>query len=215
MIISFRHRFIFIAIPKTATHAFRNALRPCLVPNDWEQCNLFERKTFPVKPLAQISHGHLTYREVQPFLLPQIEKEFFKFCTVRNPYDRFVSASYFINRENEFMRADPLSAMKKIIQDRKTKQEILFRPQHEFVTDHKGCLAVDYVCKFETLQKDFDFVCRKIQLSSTPLQSVNVTGLPSQKNNYDEELRGMVEDFYQKDFDLFNYPTNLKTAPVM
>ena len=34
MIISHKHRFIFVAVPKTATHAVRKALRPHL-GRDW------------------------------------------------------------------------------------------------------------------------------------------------------------------------------------
>lgn len=41
MIISPQHRFIFAAIPKTGTHAVRQALREHMGPQDLEQVGLF------------------------------------------------------------------------------------------------------------------------------------------------------------------------------
>lgn len=205
MIISFRHKFVFVAVPKTATHAFRVALRAHLSERDWEQCVLFERKFFPVKPLAQIGHGHITWHEVKPFLLPQMRAEYFKFCTVRNPYERFVSYCRFINRDNPKMPNDALGAMKRIIEDEKTRREILFRPQAEFVTDEDGELMVDYVCRFENLQADFDKVCEKLGLPAARLQRINSTDSENCRNVYDDELKDMVREFYQQDFETFGY----------
>ena len=162
MIVSFQHRFIFVAIPKTATHALRVALRPHLGPHDWEQCALFTTKTFPVTALAQIGHGHLTCRQVLPFLLPDVWEGFFRFCTVRNPYDRFVSYCYFMNRENQRMLKDPLGTMKQVIEDRQDAEQVLFRPQCEFVIDEEGRLMVDYVSRFEALQSHFDHICQRL-----------------------------------------------------
>ena len=205
MIVSFHHRFIFVAIPKTATHAFRVALRPHLAPRDWEQCILFEKKFFPVEALAQIGHGHISCQQVRPLLLPSIWNGFFKFCTVRNPYDRFLSYSYFVNRDNNKMLSEPLGTMKRMLQDKKAKQEILFRPQSEFVVDEDGQLAVDYICKFEALQSHFDTVCSRLHLPSTSLQRINVLKNRPAGSVYDEELRGMVQEEYRRDFDLFSY----------
>ena len=43
-IISHQHRFVFVAVPKVASHSIRFALRPFLDDNDEEQVSLFVRK---------------------------------------------------------------------------------------------------------------------------------------------------------------------------
>ncbi len=205
MIISFRHQFIFTAIPKTATQSLRVALRPQLAPNDWEQCVLFEKKNFPVETLAEIGHGHLSLREIKPFILPQMFENYFKFCVVRNPFERFVSFCRFINRDSRKMQTDAPGTMKQIISDKSIHEKILFRPQFEFVTDKSENLLVDYICRFENLQKDFDEVCGKLNFPQTNLGKINSTDSTKYRNFYDEELTQMVREFYQKDFEIFDY----------
>ena len=206
MIISFRHRFIFAAVPKTATHAVRVALRPHLGTRDWEQCGLFENKKFPVVALAQIGHGHITCQQVRPFLLPALWESFFKFCTVRHPYDRFVSYCYFMNRDNQRMQKDPLGTMKQMIENKRDAQQVLFRPQCEFVFDQEGRLMVDYVSRFEALQTHFDYICQRVRLPRIQLQHINVSGSALCRPCCDRELKEMVQAVYRRDFDSFDYP---------
>ena len=209
MIVSFRHRFIFIAIPKTATHAFRAALRPHLGPRDWEQCVLFEQNLFPVEALARVGHGHITCRQIRPFLLPGFWDTSFRFCTVRNPYDRFVSYCRFVNRANQRMQHEPLETMKQIIRDKQAGEHILFRPQCEFVTDEEGRLLVEYVCRFEALQEHFDHICQRIHLQASQLPQINVSSQARYRSSYDQELQELVYEVYQEDFALFDYPAVL------
>ncbi len=214
MIVSFKNQFIFVAIPKTATHSFREALRPHLGPNDWEQCVLFEKKFFPLEPIADIGHGHISCAQIQPFLLPGMWESFFSFCTVRNPYERFVSYCRFVNRTNQKMHNDPLVTMKRIMAEKESQKRILFRPQYKFVTDSEGELLVDFVCKFDSLQKDFDYICDKLRLPNSELERVNAMVSDSRLTHFDRELKEMVYSFYQKDFDLFNFSTELKESVV-
>ena len=210
MIVSFKKQFIFVAIPKTATHSFREALRPYLGSNDWEQCVLFEKKFFPLEPIAEIGHGHISGLDIQPYLLPGMWESFFSFCTVRNPYERFASYCRFVNRTNHKMRNDPLETMKRIVSEKESRKGILFRPQHEFVTDSDGELLVDFVCRFDSLQKDFDYICDKLHVPKSELQHVNTSGSDAPLAFFDWELKEMVLSFYKRDFDLFNFSTELR-----
>ncbi len=78
-------------MPKTGTHSVRQALREQLGEGDIEQVGLFVNKRFPWEGLAAIQHGHLSLRQVRPYLgedafehgYPQV------FAFVRNPFDRF------------------------------------------------------------------------------------------------------------------------------
>ena len=83
MIVSHRHRFIFAAVPKTGTHAVRQALREQMGETDLEQVGLFVHKRFPWADLAAIQHGHLSLRQVRPYLGEEAFGGYFKFAFVR------------------------------------------------------------------------------------------------------------------------------------
>ena len=68
MIISFAHEFVFTAVPKTGTHAVRQALREHLGPQDIEQVGLFVQKEFPIPELAELKHGHISLQQLRPHL---------------------------------------------------------------------------------------------------------------------------------------------------
>ena len=100
MIVSHKHRFIFFAVPRTATHTLRRALAPHLGADDWEQENLFTAKRLPISTLAAKKNGHISAIEIRPHLSDDIWNSYFKFAFVRNPFDRFISACFFLNRNN-------------------------------------------------------------------------------------------------------------------
>lgn len=205
MIISYQHKFIFVAIPKTASHSFRVALRPHLGSNDWEQCHLLVEKAFPVENIARLKHGHISCTQIQPCLIPGIWNQYFKFCTVRNPYDRFISHCHFIHREDKNMQHNALPVMKGIIEN----PTPAFQPQHHYVVNNDGAILVDHVAKFEDLQEHFNQICKHIDLPEIPLEHINPAERPPYQECFDQELLEMVQDLYAKDFVLFDYPLAL------
>src|SRR5215813_14048351 len=87
--ISHKHKFIFVHIPKTAGTSIEEALRDetCqLLRNEWDHTRA------PHAPL-----NHLTLRELADchILTPAQLKSYFKFCFVRNPWDRLVSEIFY------------------------------------------------------------------------------------------------------------------------
>jgi hypothetical protein len=64
MIFSESKGFVFFAVPKTGTHSVREQLRPLLTTEDWEQQLLTGRMLSPIKALAEIGHGHISYAQL-------------------------------------------------------------------------------------------------------------------------------------------------------
>jgi len=208
MIISNKLQFIFFAVPKTATHAIRFAVRKYLDnTTDWEQVGLFVQKKLPFPALAQLDTGHITAIEAKLVLDEALWKQFFKFAVVRNPYDRFVSFCAFMNRENLAFQQHALSIMKETIANPDIQQRILFRPQHEFLCDSDDNLLLDFVAHYEQLQDDYTHICAHIGIRVDTLPRINRSVHHAYTSYYDEELRMAVLQFYKKDFELFSYPT--------
>ena len=100
LIISHKHKFIFFAVPKTATHTIRQALTPHMGEEDWEQQVLFgQDRALPIPEIAALNHGHISVTQIQPHLSDEVWGSYFKFGFVRNPFDRYVSTCFFLHRD--------------------------------------------------------------------------------------------------------------------
>lgn len=212
MIVSFKKQFIFVAVPKTASQSIRTHLRQYLATGDWEQSVYSQPRFFPVEALANFGHGHLTFRQVKPYLLPNMTSEFFSFAFVRNPYDRLVSFCSFYRDIHASMLRDPAGTMKSVLTNTKLTKHVFIAPQHQFICEENGDLAVSFVGKFENLQQDFDHVCREIDLPLSMLPLINRSERQKTFQYFDSELLEMVQTFYHKDFELFDYRKCIPTT---
>jgi Sulfotransferase family len=204
MIISHRHGFIFFAVPKTGTHAVRQALRAHLGEDDLEQVGLFERKKFPFPELKDVRHGHVSAREIRPVLGEKIFASYFKFAFVRNPYDRFVSYCAFKGREGAFP-SDPRGFMRYVVQGARPPYQTLLLPQSEFLIGDDGKPAMDFIGRTEDMQASYDRICARIGLAHSPLERVNASPRGRAQDYLDRDLRQWVNAFYRRDFEMFGY----------
>lgn len=114
------------------------------------------------------SIGHYTWRQAFR-IAPTSYLSWVKFCVVRDPVDRFVSAYDFLARggmnggdretgamlQRRFGDAEKLALA---LGDREVRRQILglmhFRPQHEFICDDQGVCRVDQLVRYENLEQD-------------------------------------------------------------
>ncbi len=205
MILSHKHRFIFFAIPKTATHALRQALTPHMGPDDWQQQVLFGRQSSPIPEIATITHGHISVRQLQANISAEIWESYFKFGFVRDPFDRFVSICFFLNRNNPAFKANAVPCMKRALTSPRFQQRILVTPQANLLRNHDGVIGIDAVGRYEELQSSYDEICNRIGIPSTELPRKNQSEHAGYEDYYDDELRKLVAAFYAKDFEMFSY----------
>ena len=204
MIVSFEHKFIFAAVPKTGTHAVRQALRNNLGADDIEQVGLFVRKEFPIPELAALQHGHISLQQLRPHLEPAQFDSFFKFAFVRNPFDRFVSYCSFMTRFKGEFQANPQAVMTHVLQH-PPRQHVLFWPQSYFLVDARGALLTDYVGRVERMQESFDEVATRIGIPQVTLERVNASTRGDYRNYYTPALVDAVARLYARDLELFGY----------
>ena len=204
MIVSAAHKFVFAAIPKTGTHSIRRALRDHMSPEDWEQVGLFVHRTSPIAELSRIGHGHIRLVQLKPHMTPENFASFFKFAFVRNPFDRFVSYASFITREVGHFDRDPHKVMRYFLAN-PPWNHILFRPQHEFVTDEQGELLTDFIGRVETMQQSYDEIAARVGIPTAKLDVVNSSRRSDYRQYYDQELIDGVAKLYARDLEFFGY----------
>ena len=195
--ISHQHRFIFIHITKTAGTSIEKALRDetCqLLPGEWDHARI--RHT----PL-----NHLTLQELADYgiLTPTQLESYFKFCFVRNPWDRLISEVFCrwmspwfkdLTVDQRIRRACELAATRGIANH--------IRLQQDFVS--AGGLQMDFIGRFEHLEEDFGHVCRLLGIEAS-LPHLNRSSHRSYQEYYDEETRALAAATYRRDIDAFQY----------
>ena len=203
MIVSFRHDFVFTAIPKTGTHAVRQALRQHLGPEDIEQVALFVQKKFPIPELAKLKHGHISLLQLQACLPEKQFESLFKFAFVRNPFDRFISYCAFKTRANGEFLARPHQVMAHYL--RNPPDGVLFWPQSQFVCDAEGKPLTNYVGRVEKMQESYDEIAMRVGIETTALGTVNASNRGDYRSYYTAPLRDAVAKLYARDLELFQY----------
>ncbi len=205
MIFSEQHRFIYFAVPKTATHSVRAALAPHLGPNDWQQQTLFGRTLAPISQLAAVGHGHISVQQLTAHISDEVWQSSFKFAFVRNPYDRFVSICAFLNRNNPQFVGNETDWMKAAIGHPDFQRRILVRPQIELLRNEQGHIPLDFIGRYESLQADLNAVLQRLSLPPTRLATKNMSQHASYRSLYDQELESLVGQFYAQDCAAFDY----------
>lgn len=137
--------------------------------------------------------------------------QFFKFAFVRNPWDKVVSQYFYLKQRpmlRKYMglgRWSSFGKYVKILQEHSDLHVQSF-PQTRFLVDETGQLMVDYVGRFETLQKDFEHVAEKLQLDSSTLpHSMKSSGRNRYPKYYNQRTRKIVEQVYASDLEMFEY----------
>jgi hypothetical protein len=211
MIISTKHKFLFIHIPKNAGTSLMKALEPHAKKSDLTHF-LRAKKT-----------KHQTYADVldlnnkvggwKSFFKPNLEN-YFKFAVVRNPFDRMVSLYHYLQKPHvrpdlntdisfiEFLRElkDPESPFQGLHS---------VKTQAAFVTLGSKKIEMDKICRFENLTEDLTALEGDLGVK-LEMPTRNVSDHKGYKEYYaDSEAMDIVLDRFDIDFDLFQYSRNI------
>lgn len=208
MIFSSSKKFIFFAVPKTGTHAVREAIRPSLGKDDWEQQALTGVMLSPVPQLAKIGHGHISYQQLAEVLTNEHIGSYFSFAVVRHPIDRFMSVCAFLARTDPSYNDNPVAWSQSAFQRARFRDRILVRPQVEMLTDDTGDIAISFIGRYETLQEDLNHILQRLDVPAAELARRNVTHNQKPKLRTDPGFIRDLNDFYADDFRLLGYSQN-------
>jgi len=128
---------------------------------------------------------------------------YFVFTTIRNPFDRLVSAWKYLESTKNRDLLDVLLDPPREGADYRH----LTRPQVAILQDPAGNLIPDFLMRYERLQDDFDIVCDKIGKARTVLQKVNI-GTRRERHYrpyFDTDTRHLAETLFRDDLDKFGY----------
>ncbi|WP_411381412.1 sulfotransferase family 2 domain-containing protein [Pseudomonas sp. MPB26] len=160
--------------------------------------------------------GHLPYYWYQQ-QFPEHCARSFKFAFVRDPLERAYSAYTYL-RSN--MGARDLHAQALVCSYRdfdhfvanwlhsdNLRRQLHFAPQTDFLVDHMGRVAMDFLGRQESLEQDFARLCERLGVTSS-LPHLNVSRGRRSESVRDFctlRTRRLVRRAYQRDYEVLGY----------
>lgn len=185
-------RSIFVHIPKCAGVAISEAI------------------------FGNLAGGHTTLDEYLNIFEPEHVASYFKFTVVRNPWDRAVSA-YFFLQNGGFGNASDIEFKKEFGDTRNFRDFVKhwvnkaniwrwhhFRPQYHYMLEKRGKVRLDFVAFLENIDSDFTYIVKRLGLDSSLAKS-NKSNHSSYMDYYDEESRDIVAEAYAEDIKMLGY----------
>lgn len=210
--ISHKYKCIFIHIPKCAGSSIFRFLNPNIVL-DWKVPNY--DVLFGWCPKRKLHLQHATAKQLLETELIN-EKQwatYFKFSIVRNPWDRALSDYYWIQKDRKIK-----GSFKDFILKRDVFEKFLtddnsmhYRGDHllqqsDFF-DVEGQYALDYVGRFENLQKDIETMSKIIGVDSEFKQHEKKSNKAYRHYSifYTNSNKQLIQNVYNEDIERFEY----------
>ena len=201
MVISTEHKCIFIHVNKTGGRSISTSLFQRIKPH------LTVGELFELEPNIEIHSNErlqIAQHDSENILVKNNWKNYFKFCFVRNPWDRKLS-DYFYNIKRG--RTDVSNtSFTQYIKNNHKNTDLWNSPGLEWIKYKDGSIDPSiFIGRFENLQEDFNIVCGNINVPRRILPVINKTEHLPYWKYYTEETKALVQEKYKKDIDYFSY----------
>lgn len=217
MLISHKHKFITIDIPKTGTRSFRESLYPLglidIVGEPFVEADFYQHDT-AIRAKKQFAKHNFDWND------------YFKFTIVRNPWQRYFSFfKYFKSYGEKYMRRDEsiawgeaeinqgkycVSLFSNSDEQTVLKNIILNNnSQDSYYCDESGKIMVDHIAEFDNLQNEFALLCNKVDIETSKLQHRNKSSNSlNMHDTYNQQLIDLVAKKEKRVIELKGYTFN-------
>lgn len=227
MIVSHRHKLIFVKTMRTGSSSVEQALAQICGPDDiitptrsgiahlrgqrQAQNYRIDHPAVPKRALwrrllrrperhshATLGfHEHLEAAQARIYLGEEIWNSYFKFTFERNPWDREVSWYYYKSVRKGRQLDFPAFLAKK---------RIAYIPNYDLYTEN-GKVIVDFVGQYESLAEGFAAALRRAGVKEqVDLPHVNESKHPGNyRSHYDENTKAIVARWYEREIREFGY----------
>ena len=217
MIISHKHKYVHIHIPKTAGSSISAA-----IPNNHKDVvGQYDSKYYK-DPLLYWSNPlqHWKYQDVSTYLWEEGEDiaDYFTFTFVRNPWSRAVSYYFYALQVNPGEGRSKVDTFQIIEKECPTFRDFCIKAQNPSVTkvhggglqlnyiqNSKGIVAPNFIGKIENIDNDWRTLCTKLNIKPDSLKVKNSSKHEHYTHYYDEETKELIGKLFKEDIEYFNY----------
>jgi hypothetical protein len=225
MIISHKHRFIFLKTSKTAGTSIEIALSEHCGPEDvitpisvadeatrqtlgfrGPQNVLVPLRKYGLRDWAKLIrsrrrlrfHNHAPASDVRRWIGKRVWNDYFVFCFERNPYDKAISRYYWSTRDGDDVA---INNFLRTFSRKKISNWHIYTIKDEVV--------IDFIGRYENLDEDLKCVWKRLDLPSEPVLPKAKGGYRIDKRHYsellDEEGRALIAVICGREIAEFGY----------
>lgn len=185
MIISHKHKFIFIEPKKTGT----TTLRSVLTKKFTDECSALKKHR----------HENIQYYSINPEIL----EEYYIFSCCRNPWARLVSFYFWAKDLSPQTRLAKELEFLPWLEKFSVSDQV--EPCWEKTCDKDGNQLASKICRMENLQEDFNEVCDSIGIQRIDLPHKLATDHDHYSSYFDERSKEIAGRIYKNDIENFGY----------
>jgi hypothetical protein len=226
MLISHRHRFIYLKTAKTASTSVEAFFEPsCMPEGEWVESGArdeYESEAGVIgyrglDPQGKKWYNHMPAAKVRELIGEEKWNAYFKFCVVRNPWDKAISAFEHFGRNHalpgglhgllyRFRTPGLQPEQRRFLHYLQARRPPIDRDK--YVIDGRVC--VDYLIRFEDLRGGIREVCEKLGLPCEESRLGNhKSGLRRKEATasslYTLASRELVAQYYAFELEHFGY----------
>lgn len=216
MLVSHRHRFIYTKTLKTGGTSVESYFeRYCMPEGDWQESHERREHVCPTGIVGQRGLGrgpeirwwnHMPASQVRDQLGETLWSDYFKFCVVRNPFEKVASMFFFELRRQKRAVPGPDEVAAQF--EQWVDSEKLPIDRNAYLIDGVPCM--DRFVRYEQLGQDLGNVCEHLGLPWTPERLPRFkTGIrpawASVAALYTDQARQQVANTYAYELDFFGY----------
>jgi hypothetical protein len=220
IVISHSHKSIFVHIPKTAGTSIEFKLGHFQATRWGVQDH---RSIREIEPLSFLDVCRMAPGAELVILLKRLRsgikgrprvsryqyQTYFKFAFVRNPWARIYSWYQNVMRDSRHRKMYGVEAectFRHFLQRHLDLDRGPMRPQLHWLIDRHGNIPLDFVGRFEHLERDFGHVCDVLQIQDADLPRLIVGDYRERYTDvYDEDMIGLIARCYAPEIELFSF----------
>jgi hypothetical protein len=203
--ISHEHRCIFVHIPKTGG----SSVEDVIWPGERTEVDLWMGFVSRYRNKYQTGGlQHLLARQIRQEVGGDIFDSYFKFTFVRNPWDRAVSQFASMRDRpdlRELIGIGSHASFSEYLHLTERHRHVQWERQVEFLRDENRRSLVDFVGRFESLERDARVVFERLGIRCSRFPHRNRSKHRHYRKYFDHCSREWIRSRYREDVEAFGY----------
>ncbi len=211
MLISHRKQFIYTKTAKTGGTSVESYFEKyCMPEGEWEFSHAREEYISEAGIIGYrgVDHkekkwwNHMPASEIRDNIGQSLWNKYYKFCVVRNPFDKLISGFYFFENKKRETK-ELINSFRNWIKSGKPLTD-----RDRYMIDGEICM--DYFIRHENMEEGINYVCSVMNI---PFEKERIPKLKSGYRNfdipiqnlYDEETIQIVKQRFSFELEYFGY----------